>query len=277
VQVFAFRNGENREGRRLEHEMTVAITFIVLMIAGGVIAYLGDDLGYRIGKKRLTILRFRPRHTAQIITVISGTLIAAGALLVLLVLNRDFRTALVRGRVLVERNEALKVMNAHLEQHAEQLTTKASDAVAAADDAERQAGAARSSAKLDLAELNRVELSLRDVHGKLALAQADLQQKRVNLAQVAHSLDVTQAEKERLADQVNKIRLAMPGLQANFNAHIKNAVIYRDGEEVGRVAIDASDSRSIIHDELVEFLYRLSGTAGQSGAAGGPTGRPRPN
>ena len=41
------------------------ITLIfVLAVVGGVIALIGDRLGTRIGKKKLSIFGLRPRHTA---------------------------------------------------------------------------------------------------------------------------------------------------------------------------------------------------------------------
>jgi len=37
---------------------------LVLAVVGGVIAVIGDRLGTRIGKKKLTLFGLRPRHTA---------------------------------------------------------------------------------------------------------------------------------------------------------------------------------------------------------------------
>ena len=49
------------------------ITLIfVLAVVGGVIALIGDRLGTRIGKKKLSIFGLRPRHTAVLVTVVTG-------------------------------------------------------------------------------------------------------------------------------------------------------------------------------------------------------------
>ncbi|MGE5507712.1 MAG: DUF3084 domain-containing protein [Chitinophagales bacterium] len=67
---------------------------LVLVITGGLIAYLGDLVGRKVGRKRLSLFGLRPRYTSIIITVISGIFIVAGTLTVLSVVSSDVRTAL---------------------------------------------------------------------------------------------------------------------------------------------------------------------------------------
>ena len=45
---------------------------LVLAVVGGVIAFIGDRLGTRIGKKKMSIFGLRPRHTAIIVTIFTG-------------------------------------------------------------------------------------------------------------------------------------------------------------------------------------------------------------
>jgi uncharacterized protein (DUF3084 family) len=68
---------------------------LLLLVIGGVIAYIGNYVGRYIGKKRLTVFNLRPRHTATAITIISGILIAVSTLAVLLIISQDARTALL--------------------------------------------------------------------------------------------------------------------------------------------------------------------------------------
>lgn len=66
----------------------------ILVVTGGAIAFIGDKLGTKIGKKRLSIFNLRPRHTSMIITVITGSLITALTMGTLAVISKDVRTAL---------------------------------------------------------------------------------------------------------------------------------------------------------------------------------------
>lgn len=43
---------------------------IVLVITGGAIAFIGDKLGSKVGKKRLSIFGLRPKHTSILVTII---------------------------------------------------------------------------------------------------------------------------------------------------------------------------------------------------------------
>lgn len=52
------------------------LTFAVLAVIGAVVSYLGNQLGRKIGKQKLSIFGLRPRHTSIFITSITGSLIA---------------------------------------------------------------------------------------------------------------------------------------------------------------------------------------------------------
>ena len=66
----------------------------VMVATGGAIAFIGDKLGTKIGKKRLSIFGLRPRHTSMVITVITGILITALSIGAMAVVSKDVRTAL---------------------------------------------------------------------------------------------------------------------------------------------------------------------------------------
>src|SRR5947209_8568398 len=70
----------------------------------GFIAYTGDLLGRRMGKRRLSVLGLRPRHTAVLCTVITGMVIAGTVLAVLVSVSAGVRTAVTRGEALLEQN-----------------------------------------------------------------------------------------------------------------------------------------------------------------------------
>ena len=65
-----------------------------LAVTGGAIAFIGDILGTKIGKKRLSIFGLRPRHTSNVITVITGILITVSTIGVMSVTSENVRTAL---------------------------------------------------------------------------------------------------------------------------------------------------------------------------------------
>ena len=66
----------------------------VLVVTGGVIAFIGDRLGTKIGKKRLSIFGLRPRHTSIIITIFTGICITTLTFGVMAATSENVRTAL---------------------------------------------------------------------------------------------------------------------------------------------------------------------------------------
>jgi uncharacterized protein (DUF3084 family) len=71
-----------------------AILIPTLILVSGVVAFVGNLVGRNIGRRRLAIFGLRPRHTAQLITVITGMLITIVTLAVVLLVSNDARQAL---------------------------------------------------------------------------------------------------------------------------------------------------------------------------------------
>ena len=58
--------------------MLVGLNIILIIaIMGGAIAFIGDKLGTKIGKRRMSIFGLRPKHTSIIMTIVTGILISA--------------------------------------------------------------------------------------------------------------------------------------------------------------------------------------------------------
>lgn len=66
----------------------------VLIIVGGIIAFIGDRLGSKVGKKKLTLFGLRPRHTSIIVTIVTGFAITTITFGILAITSKDVRTAL---------------------------------------------------------------------------------------------------------------------------------------------------------------------------------------
>ena len=67
---------------------------VVLVLTGGVIAFIGDRLGSKVGKKKLSLFGMRPKHTSILVTIVTGILITTVTFGVLAVASENVRTAL---------------------------------------------------------------------------------------------------------------------------------------------------------------------------------------
>jgi len=70
------------------------LLILAVLLLGGVLATIGDRLGSRIGKARLSLFRLRPRSTAVLITVLTGSLISALTLGLMLAVSEQLRVGL---------------------------------------------------------------------------------------------------------------------------------------------------------------------------------------
>jgi len=73
----------------------VLLVFVVLL--SGLLAYWGDIVGRKLGKKRLTVGRLRPRHTAAIMTALFGMIGSAIAIGAMLLVSEPVRAMLFEG------------------------------------------------------------------------------------------------------------------------------------------------------------------------------------
>ncbi|WP_269624214.1 DUF3084 domain-containing protein [Prochlorococcus marinus] len=94
--------------------MTVWLKILLLLILGGILSTLGDRLGTRVGKARLSIFKLRPKSTAVLITVITGSIISAISFATMVAFDRDLRIGLfqledIREKILESEKELRKL------------------------------------------------------------------------------------------------------------------------------------------------------------------------
>lgn len=92
--------------------MTYTILFIItLVLVSGFVAYFGDLIGRKMGKRRLTLFGLRPRHTAIIVTTITGMLIAVITMGTMMAFSSTLRRVLIAGERMIVRNQELSEQN----------------------------------------------------------------------------------------------------------------------------------------------------------------------
>lgn len=77
-----------------------------MIVIGGLVALVADGMGRKIGKKRLSFLGLRPRHTATLITVAAGVLIPILTIAAIFGLSSEVRDWIQKGRGAIEEVKA---------------------------------------------------------------------------------------------------------------------------------------------------------------------------
>lgn len=76
------------------------VLILAVLMLGGVIATVGDRIGTRVGKARLSLFNMRPRQTATVVSIATGSIISASTLALLFGVSSQLRTGVFElGRI----------------------------------------------------------------------------------------------------------------------------------------------------------------------------------
>ena len=159
--------------------MTGWLLILAVLLLGGVLATIGDRLGSRIGKARLSLFRLRPRSTAVLITVLTGSLISALTLGLMLAISEQLRIGLFQlDKIESKLSNARKNLDFSVVQlsRSEKQLNKARKDVAIADQG-------RAAARLQLQQVQARAIQLRAELTPLQARRKVLEQERDRLGE----------------------------------------------------------------------------------------------
>ncbi len=165
--------------------MTGWLLILAVLLLGGVLATIGDRLGSRIGKARLSLFRLRPRSTAVLITVLTGSLISALTLGLMLAVSERLRIGLFQlDQIESKLSNARKNLDFSVVQltRSEKQLNKARKDVAKADQG-------RSAARQQLQQVQARAIQLRAELTPLQARRRVLEQERDRLGKDVKSRD----------------------------------------------------------------------------------------
>ena len=227
------------------------LLILALLLLGGVLSTLGDRLGSKVGKARLSLLGMRPRRTAVLITVLTGSLISGISLGLMLLVSDRLRTGLFEldqiERRLKDSREALN--------RSQVLLESSRGAVRTAEQGRQQARN----------QLTRVEAQARRLRGELAplmqqRRQLELERDRLNGDINAKDADLRRNQNElaRLNTRIAAGSKELQTLETNLIALRRGDVVISAGQplEIARVRIDNSNQAK----PVIEALLRQANT-----------------
>lgn len=203
----------------------------VLAVMGGIIAYIGDKIGTKVGKKKLSIFGLRPKHTSIIVAVTTGVLIIASTLAILTITSRDVRTALFGMEKL---RAELSVLSSEVEQKNQQLEANRLllqekekeyfSLVIRVDEALNQL------AKLETELAGAIEQRDQTM-AALARTQADYDSARTDLEKAKTDIISLETTKKDLDSKINDLVLARDGLKTDVDRLTETTAKLRTGIE----------------------------------------------
>lgn len=217
------------------------ITLIfVLAVVGGVIAFIGDRLGTRIGKKKLSIFGLRPRHTAVIVTIFTGICITTVTFGIMAAVSENVRTALFGmdrlNAMIAETRTALDSTSEELER-AKSAQEKASDELKKSEE--------------EITRLEGEQSDLRAESERLSVGNRALMMEKEGLISLNGRLS---GENEMLLSDIRTLGVRANELRENILNLREGNIVYQAGEIIASGTILAGLS----HDEIERGLAGIA-------------------
>jgi len=171
------------------------VLVLMVLVLGGVIATVGDRLGSKVGKARLRLFNLRPRQTAVLITILTGSFVSASTLTILLLADARLRTGIFR---LEQIQTNLRTAREQLEEtrlRKEDIEAALVLAQAEQDVARRRLDETNRSLSTAIAQQRRTAEQLSKISDKFSQAQDQLQ--TVNTQAVSLRSDIQRLQNER--------------------------------------------------------------------------------
>lgn len=227
---------------------------VVLVLTGGVIAFIGDRLGSKVGKKKLSLFGLRPKHTSILVTIITGILITTVTFGILAIASKDVRTALFgMNKLKAELNEKQSMLEeasgALVNVKNDLNTTKEEYAKSKKDLEETQEDLEIAQQAAELLRQEQVALQNRNQE-----LWSDNQTLIENNQSLAHNNQFLLANNESLKADNLELEKTNSDLQEGIENIRERPIIYRVGELLASGVIKKTDDPVKIQNDLNQII-----------------------
>lgn len=229
--------------------MTAQLVLIAaILVLGGAVATVGDRLGTRIGKARLSIFKLRPRRTATLITILTGSIISASTFGLLFALSEQLR------RGVFDYEETQKnLSNARRElrnitQDKQQTEDERDRAITQERTAQRRLNRTNRSLQGSQARQQRTEAQLNRSQAQLGNTQTQLSQIQGNYQRAQTLLQMVSQQATRLRSEIQSLQTERQAL-IQQQEQVRSQISQRNREIAQRDQIIAIRDRAIADRE----------------------------
>ncbi len=250
------------------------LIMLIVICFGGLLAFLGDLVGTKVGKKRLSIFGLRPKHTSMVITVLTGFFIAGLTLLTLTLMSDYVRIAIFKLEGIREqlKNTTLQVgrlnqqiLNKEKEYHSltvkhQSLWQNLQKVIQERLKVEEQLNFVKDQHGIAVSKLDETKENLaaaKNRLGSLTKVNEDLQSQIANLA----------LQETRLNEQVRNLEASLRVLEDRNRKFLDKPMLFYVGEILKSKIIKTPLPKEEIFGKLIEpFLQKVDEIATKRGA-----------
>lgn len=203
---------------------------LAILILGGIIATLGDRIGTKVGRARLSMFNLRPRDTATLVTIATGGMISASTLGILLLLSGQLRDGLFR---------------------LESIRSELSSSQAQKQKIEAELNAAKTEQEKAQQRLGDINKSLVQAVRKQAETQALLQTVENKFQKADEELKKASQQEADLRDRIQNLTQEQENLQA------ESSQLRQEKERISGELASISRDRETLKQKVDESEQRL--------------------
>ena len=272
------------------------IIIILLIILSGLIAYLGDQIGMKVGKKRISIFGLRPKYSSIIITVITGILIAGLSIAILLTVYGSLREAIFNiNKVVVrlenldeelsQKDKELKNMKKEINTKSDELEklqsqktnleSKLTELQKELDLVENELKTTKSELTNTKKELKNTDEELRNTKKELKSAEKNIVSLRENRDKLNKRISELNKQKTKLESKVTSLNEKMSKLTEDYEIasklanrlgedmyyYMREDMVYQKGDTIYAKVIEGGQSEDKTINELNQFLTEANKAA----------------
>ncbi|WP_353929018.1 DUF3084 domain-containing protein [Okeanomitos corallinicola TIOX110] len=239
------------------------ILIAAILILGGVIATVGDRIGTRVGKARLSLFNLRPKKTAVLVTIFTGGIISASTLAILFAADEGLRKGVFElediQKDLIDKREQLKIAEDQKNQVENQLTESRKEQAQAQQDLQKinqSLQAANAKQRITQAQLNRTISQQSKTQAQLKDTQSRLGEVVIQYRKSTSELQSLYNQRQELQTAVAELAKERQRLYAEAKKAIdeaKTAIEKRDQELANRQkVIEQRDQKIANLDKLIQ-------------------------
>lgn len=249
-----------------------------MVVVGGVVAYIADNLGRTLGKKRLTLFHMRPRHTATLITVLAGMLIPFITVVFVATVSEDARQWLAAGHSalklrddafrqrdhILATNEGLRAEREDLLNQKKTLVTsvaglKLENKVAS----ERAIGFRRDIAALKL-DLVSYKSQVRNWASRVSLLTGELNSMKGQLSSTSQNLAEVRTKRDKVQKQYAEVNGAFKEISRQYtDVNLRYMQLTSDYEKMGATLTRLDKDKTDLEEKNFKVRQQLADNKAQ--------------
>lgn len=238
---------------------------IVLAVMGGLIAYLGDKIGSKVGKRKIKLMGLRPKYTSILVTIMTGISIAVVTLGVMSVLSENARVALFgmnkmrqQQHVLEEQRDRLLAEADKLAREMQEKNDLLADNELKLASQEEQLDGANDRLRLTLLDLEQVQAARDDASAQLGIVQTAFNQVHADLATAQGEIEELEHTKAGLTKTVAALDERNRLLNESMLTVREGTVLFRVGEVLSSSVLTAGQSQDETRSQLSGIMVNIN-------------------